>query len=137
MTPEQSLERAVRAAGIPYGHWPYTQRLEGVAVGYRPREDEFPVSGGGRPLRVRVSYDLVVIRVPGAVREAESARFALYQALRSAGWAITGMGPETYVAEQKRHYWPVTAVRGFGLDAQGQPYDLTHADTEEEGTSHG
>lgn len=124
MTPEESMERAVAALGVPYGHWPYTQGLDGIVIGYKPREDSLGVSGGNRPIRVRVSYDLVVVRPRMAMQaEAERVRFALYEALRAAGWAVTGTGPETYVAEQKRHYWPVTAERGFALEENGQPVD--------------
>lgn len=124
MTPEESMEQAVAALGVPYGHWPYTQGLDGIVIGYRPREDSLAVSGGNRPVRVRVSYDLVVVRTRSAKQvEAERVRFALYEALRAAGWAVTGTGPETYVAEQKRHYWPVTAERGFALNRDGQPVD--------------
>ena len=124
MTPEESMEHAVAALGVPYGHWPYTQHLDGIVIGYRPREDSFAVSGSNRPVRVRVGYDLVVVRSRSAKQaEAERVRFALYEALRAAGWTVTGTGPETYVAEQKRHYWPVTAERGFTLDGNGQPAD--------------
>lgn len=124
MTPEESMERAVAALGVPYGHWPYTQHLDGIVIGYRPREDSLAAPGGNRPVRVRVSYDLVVVR-PRLSKQAESerVRFALYEALRAAGWTVTDTGPETYVAEQKRHYWPVTAERGFALNKAGQPVD--------------
>lgn len=124
MTPEESMEKAVATLCVPYGHWPYTQGLDGIVIGYRPREDSIAASGGNRPVRVRVSYDLVVVRTRSAKQaEAERVRFALYEALRAAGWAVTGTGPETYVAEQKRHYWPVTAERGFTLNRDGQPVD--------------
>lgn len=127
MTPEESIAAALSVLDLPCGHWPYTERLEGLAIGYRPREDDFSPSASGRALRVRVSYDLVVVRTRDAQAEqAERTRFALYQALRTAGWTITGMGPETYVAEQRRHYWPVTASRNFRLTAQGQPEDMTN-----------
>lgn len=125
MTPEECIGRALKGVGVPYGHWPYTAKLDGVAIGYRPRADDFGPSAGNRPMRVRVTYDLVVIRTRDALSEAEKARFALYNALRKAGWTLDALGPETYVAEQKRHYWPLSATRGFGVDADGQPYDLT------------
>lgn len=125
MTPEESMEKALAPLGVPFGHWPYTAGMGGVVIGYRPREDSFPQSASGRTCRVRVSYDLVIVRARTreAQAKAERTRFALYKALRAAGWAITGTGPETYVDEQKRHYWPVTAERGFALDRDGQPLD--------------
>lgn len=134
MTPEESIERAVRQVGVPCGHWPYTERLTGVAIGWRPRMDSFSPCAGNRPLRVTVSYDLVVIRTRSAGTEAERTRYSLYRVLRESGWTIGSMGPETYVEEQKRHYWPLVAQRGFGLTADGQPYDLT---CEEEASANG
>ena len=128
MTPEQSIERAVRQVGVPCGHWPYTERLTGVAIGWRPKMDSFSPGAGNRPLRVQVSYDVVIIRTRSAGAEAERTRFALYRALRESGWAISSMGPETYIEEQKRHYWPLVASRGFALDADGQPYDLRYTE---------
>lgn len=125
MTPEESIGRALESVGVPCGHWPYTDRLDGVVIGYRPRADDFGQSAGNRPVRVQVTYDLVIIRTRDALKKAETTRFALYDALRKAGWRLGDLGPETYVAEQKRHYWPLSATRGFGLDANGQPYDLT------------
>ena len=138
MTPEESMEHAVAAVGVPYGHWPYTQHLDGIVIGYRPREDSIAASGANRPVRVRVSYDLVIVRTRSAKQaEAERVRFALYEALRAAGWAVTGTGPETYVAEQKRHYWPVTAERGFAIDANAQPVDARTWRREKEAEANG
>ena len=45
MTPEESMEHAVAAVGVPYGHWPYTQHLDGIVIGYRPREDSMASVG--------------------------------------------------------------------------------------------
>ena len=80
----------------------------------------------------------MIVRARSAKQaEAERVRFALYEALRAAGWAVTGTGPETYVAEQKRHYWPVTAERGFAIDANAQPVDVRTWRREKEAEANG
>lgn len=124
MTPEESLERVLRAAGLEGGHWPYTRSAD-VFAGWRPAEDSVPERPSGRRVRIRVTYDIVLCHRRGAQKKAEAARFALYRALETAGWTLCDTGPEVYTAQTEMFYWPVTAARGFGLDADGQPYDLT------------
>lgn len=124
MTPEQAIERAVRAAGLPCGHWPYTCAAS-VFIGWRPAQDVMS-SASNRPTRVRVRFDLVICHRRGADFEAETARFTLYRALENAGFTVEATGPETYTDATEMFYWPVTASRGFGLDAAMQPYDLLY-----------
>lgn len=129
MTPEQSIEAAVRAAIPASGHWPYTRDAD-VFCGWRPAQDR-TASASDRPTRCAVRYDLILCHKRGAEGDAERARFALYGALRAAGWRITDTGPEAYAAQTQMFYWPVTVERGFGLDADGQPYDLRRREVSE------
>lgn len=123
MTPEESIARAVENAGLPCGHWPYT-RSANVFAGWRPARDAFD-RVSGRRMRTSVRYDLVLCFKRGMEDEAERKRFALYDALNRAGWALEDAGPEAYMEATEMFYWPVTVTRSFGLDAYGQPYDLT------------
>lgn len=123
MTPEESIKRAVCATGLPCGHWPYTKSAS-VFAGWRPARDAFD-RASGRRMRVAVRYDLVLCFKRGMEDEAERKRFALYGALNRAGWALEETGPEAYMEASEMFYWPLTVTRSFGLDQDGQPYDLT------------
>ena len=126
MTPENSIENAVGAVGIPCGHWPYTKRAD-VFCGFKSVGDTFD-RASGRRLRVAVRYELVLCHKRGAEDEAERMRFALYEALNRAGWTLVDNGSEVYEEQTEMFYYPMTVSRGFGLDADGQPYDLMHGE---------
>ena len=124
MTPEQSMQAAMAETGLPGGHWPYTCAAD-VFVGWRPAGDRFTPAGKG-PVRVAVRYDIVLCARRGAqgTAQAEAARFALYGALRKHGFRLVDNGPEEYEPKTEMFYWPVTAEKGFGVDAIAQPYDV-------------
>lgn len=126
MTPEQAIARAVRAAGLPCGHWPYTCDANAF-IGWRPARDRMD-SASNRATRVRVQFDLILCHRRGAQLEAERARFLLYRALDDAGFTVEDTGPEAYTEATEMFYWPVTASRSFGLDAERTPYDLIYHD---------
>ncbi len=122
MTPEESIKRAATAACPDGGHWPYTEDAD-IFVGWRPAGDSYE-RASSRRTRVKVTYDIALCYKRGAQEAAEAARFALHRALDDAGWTIQDCGPEAYNAATEMFLWPVTAARSFGLDQNGQPYDL-------------
>lgn len=125
MTPEDSIRQAVETACPACGHWPYTRSAD-VFCGWRPEGDRMS-DAANRPVRCMVSYDLVLCYRRGAEHDAQRTRFALYDALRRAGWRIRDNGPEAYTDKTDMFYWPIVVERGFGMDDAGQPYDLRAA----------
>lgn len=123
MTPEQDIARVITAVCPASGHWPYTQKAP-IYIGFRPGEETFKPAGG-RILRTDVRYDIVICAERGAAEGMEAMRYSLYAALTAAGWTIEGNpGPEAYDAAAGLFMWPLTAVKGFGIAADGQPYGL-------------
>lgn len=119
MSPEADIRQALATACPNAGHWPYTKDAD-VFAGYRPAEDTI-VWAGNAAIKAEVSYDVVIYHRLGAAEEAEAMRFAVYAALRAAGWLMTAAaGPESYIANAELFAWPFTVAKRFYL-LDGQP----------------
>jgi len=123
MTPEQDIARAISEVCPDCGHWPYT-RNSPLYVGYRPRDDGPWKFASDRPKRVAIVYDVVACANRSRLSDLETLRFALYDGLRQAGWALSDIpGPETYNAQTQMYLWPFAVVKGFDLDDNGLPVE--------------
>lgn len=113
MTPEQNIKETLLAVCPNVGHWPLL-RDAGVYIGYRPSGDA-PEWAGNRAIASQVSYDIVIYHRLGHAEEAEAMRYAVYAALRQAGWLLDarGAGPEVYISGGELFCWPLTVTRRF------------------------
>ena len=132
MSPEQDIRQALLTVCENVGHWPYTKDA-GIFVGYRPAEDDV-VWAGNNAIKVEISYDVVIYHRLGSAGEAEAMRFAVYAALRAAGWLHDGTpGPESYIANAELFAWPLTVAKRFYLvDNQPVTADEVRARRQEE-----
>ena len=121
MTPEADIGRVIAGVCPQSGHWPYT-RAAGLYIGYRPAEESFQIAGD-RIARAMVRYDIVICAARGeAAARMEEMRYRLYAALLAAGWRFDGApGPESYSETHDLFLWPVTVIKGFMIDKNGQP----------------
>ena len=125
MTPEQDIARVIGDVCPDSSHWPYT-RDSSLYVGFRPRDDGPWKFAAGDPVRVAIAYDVGVCCDRTRLADAETLRFALYDALRDADWMLSDNGgPEVYNAQTQMFIWGFTVVKGFDLDEFGQPHTIS------------
>lgn len=121
MTPEQDIAGIVASVCESSGHWPYTRDAE-LYIGYRPGVEELKMAGD-RVFSTEIEYDIVIAAKRGAAAgQMESLRYQLYNALWRGGWKLRGVpGPESYVDAHEMFLWPLTVVKRFCVDGDGQP----------------